>query len=148
MIAAAHHIARLISDQQIGEKGATLFWNTTMGAVIGALLGAVGVVVVLVSVVKGFTFIGQGKPGQAVKIAFGAIALCIFLFRPVTMNNVISQVADLFDNGLKTTKCIQDGVTNSKTPGAVPTSCDGDKPAGGGTGSNTPAASTPASSNP
>jgi hypothetical protein len=90
----------LIQSGKSGETGADIFWNTWMGTLIAAVLGAVGVVVVLVSVVKGFTFVGQGKPGQAVKIAFGAIVLCVFLFRPATMNDVISLVADIFDGSV------------------------------------------------
>ena len=90
----------LLQNGKSGEQGADLFWNTWMGTLIAAVLGAAGVVVVLVSVVKGFTFIGQGKPGQAVKIAFGAIVLCVFLFRPATMNDVISVVADIFDGSV------------------------------------------------
>lgn len=104
----------LLADGQAGETGADLFWKTSAGTLIAALLGAAGVVVVLVSLVKGFTFIGQGKPGQAVKIAFGAIALCVFLFRPSTMNDVISTVANVFDGVLSNTekisKCAEDGV--------------------------------------
>jgi hypothetical protein len=98
----------LLQNGKSGEQGANLFWNTWMGTLIAAVLGAAGVVVVLVSVVKGFTFIGQGKPGQAVKIAFGAIVLCVFLFRPVTMNNVISVVADIFDGSVTNVQKISD----------------------------------------
>jgi hypothetical protein len=90
----------LLQAGSSGETGANLFWDTWMGTLIAAVLGAAGVVVVLVSVVKGFTFVGQGKPGQAVKIAGGAILLCVFLFRPITMNNVISLVADVFDGSV------------------------------------------------
>jgi hypothetical protein len=102
----------LLQAGSSGETGAKLFWDTWMGTLIAAVLGAAGVVVVLVSVVKGFTFVGQGKPGQAVKIAGGAILLCVFLFRPITMNNVISLVADIFDGSVSNVeqigKCAKD----------------------------------------
>lgn len=122
MLAALNTVAGLVAAGDSGEKGADLFWNTSMGTIIAAIMGAIGVVTVLVSVVKGFAFVGQGKPGQAVKIAFGAIALCIFLFRPVTMNNVISKMADLFDSGVKTVECIKTGAESANTPG-VPATC-------------------------
>jgi hypothetical protein len=113
----------LVQAGNSGEQGANLFWNTWMGTLIAAVLGAAGVVVVLVSLVKGFTFIGQGKPGQAVKIAFGAIALCVFLFRPITMNNVISVVADLFDGSVENIEQIGKCAKETKSGAALDPNC-------------------------
>jgi hypothetical protein len=86
-----------LQQQTAGEKGADQFWNTGPGQLIAAIMGAVGVVVVLVTAVKSFSFIGQGKPGQAFKSIIAAVAICVFLFRPETMNDLIRLVADLFD---------------------------------------------------
>lgn len=113
----------LVQAGNSGEQGANLFWNTWMGTLIAAVLGAAGVVVVLVSLVKGFTFIGQGKPGQAVKIAFGAIALCVFLFRPITMNNVISVVADLFDGSVENIEQIGKCAKETQSGAALDPNC-------------------------
>jgi hypothetical protein len=80
----------------VGKQGADLFWTSGAGKLIGALLGAAGVVVVLISAFKGFSFITQGKPGMAMKTVVSSIAICIFLFRPETMNDVISLVGSIF----------------------------------------------------
>lgn len=80
----------------VGKAGADLFWTSGAGKLIGALLGAAGVVVVLISAFKGFSFITQGKPGMAMKTVVSSIAICIFLFRPETMNDVISLVGSIF----------------------------------------------------
>ena len=80
----------------VGKAGADLFWTSGAGKLIGAILGATGVVVVLVSAFKGFSFITQGKPGMAMKTVVSSIAICIFLFRPETMNDVISLVGNIF----------------------------------------------------
>ena len=87
----------VLIQQTAGEKGADQFWNTGPGQLIAALMGAAGVFIVLITAVKGFSFIGQGKPGQAFKAIIAAVAICVFLFRPETMNDVIRLVADLFD---------------------------------------------------
>jgi hypothetical protein len=87
----------VLIQQTAGEKGADQFWNTGPGQLIAALMGAAGVVIVLITAVKGFSFIGQGKPGQAFKAIIAAVAISVFLFRPETMNDVIRLVADLFD---------------------------------------------------
>ena len=87
----------VLIQQTAGEKGADQFWNTGPGQLIAALMGAAGVVLVLITAVKGFSFIGQGKPGQAFKAIIAAVAISVFLFRPETMNDVIRLVADLFD---------------------------------------------------
>ena len=87
----------VLIQQTAGEKGADQFWNTGPGQLIAALMGAAGVVRVLITAVKGFSFIGQGKPGQAFKAIIAAVAISVFLFRPETMNDVIRLVADLFD---------------------------------------------------
>jgi hypothetical protein len=80
----------------VGKAGADLFWTSGAGKLIGALLGAAGVVVVLISAFKGFSFITQGKPGMAMKTVVSSIAICIFLFRPETMNDVIALVGNIF----------------------------------------------------
>lgn len=92
-----NQLATVFVQQTAGEKGADQFWNTGPGQLIAAIMGAIGVVVVLVTAVKSFSFIGQGKPGQAFKSIIAAVAICVFLFRPETMNDVIRLVADLFD---------------------------------------------------
>ena len=57
------------AEDGVGKAGADLFWTSGAGKLIGALLGAAGVVVVLISAFKGFSFITQGKPGMAMKPA-------------------------------------------------------------------------------
>lgn len=104
------HLATTILAQSAGEQGAELFWNTTAGKVIGALLGAVGVIVVLVTAVKGFSAVAQGRPGQAFKGIAVAVVLSVFLFRPQTMNDLISFVADLIQSVISDTSELQDTV--------------------------------------
>ena len=107
MMTTLHTIGTLVA-QSSRSAGADLFWDTTIGVVIKALLGAMGVVTVLVSAVKGFTFVGQGKPGQAVKIVAGAILLCVFLFRPETMNDLISTTGGMVSNVIGQANTIQE----------------------------------------
>lgn len=108
MMTMLHTVGIAMANGASRSAGADLFWQTTLGVVIKALLGALGVVTVLVSAVKGFTFVGQGKPGQAVKIVAGAILLCVFLFRPETMNDLISTTGGMVSNVIGQANNIQD----------------------------------------
>jgi hypothetical protein len=119
-------------EDGVGKAGADLFWTSGAGKLIGALLGAAGVVVVLISAFKGFSFITQGKPGMAMKTVVSSIAICIFLFRPETMNDVISLVGSIFQGILGDAENIKSCVDTGKdvpstfgvtVPGAATPAC-------------------------
>lgn len=121
MLTTITHLIQQANDAGVGRAGADLFWNTTPGKVLGAILGAVGVVVVLITAVKGFSFISQGKPGQAFKAVFVAIVLCVFLFRPTTMNDLIDFVGGMFRDILGDAEKIRNEVgTNGSVPSTLP----------------------------
>jgi hypothetical protein len=111
--------AVVVAAEGAGEAGANLFWTSGAGKLIGALLGAAGVVVVLISAFKGFSFITQGKPGMAMKTVVSSIAICIFLFRPETMNDVIALVGSIFQGILGDAEKIQTGVNAGTAVGDI-----------------------------
>ena len=111
-----HNLSILASS---GAKGADLFWDTLPGKIISALFGAAGVLVVLVTAVKGFTAVSQGKPGQAFKSIFGAIFLCVFLFNPPIMNRVINTTSDIFQSLIGDVENIKQCTTDAGPNGEV-----------------------------
>lgn len=114
------HLIQTAADDATAQ-GAEAFWSTGAGKFLGAIFGAVGVLVVLVTVVKSFASIAQGGVAKAFKSVFAAIVLCVFLFRPSTINDLIALAGDLFTSvidGIKQTKDSVDGgaVTSGPTP--------------------------------
>jgi hypothetical protein len=73
------------------------FWNTSAGGILQVLLGAVGVILALVTALKAFGKFSGGKPAEGAKIIVGGLLVCAFLFRPQLLNEVIGFIGDLFE---------------------------------------------------
>jgi hypothetical protein len=85
------------------------WFDTPIGTIIQALLGGVGLVVVLLAAVRAFGKIAQGQVPAAVKGLVGAAVVAVFLFRPQlavalvdTLGNIVSSllssVSDVIDD--------------------------------------------------
>jgi uncharacterized membrane protein len=97
----------------LANAQATSFLNETpLGAVIKALLAAVGVIVLIVAAVKSFGKITQGKVPDAMKTIFGAVLLSVFLFQPSMMIQAVTTVSKVVSAAINSTdKQIETGCT-------------------------------------
>ena len=82
---------------EVGEPaGAATFWGTDIGGFIKAILGAVGVVIVLAGLFKGIPKGLNGKMADAAKIILGAVVLAVLCFKPELISTMITVAGDIF----------------------------------------------------
>lgn len=94
---------------------ASTFWATDIGAWAKAVLGAVGVVVVIFACIKAAgSFLG-GKVGKGATILLSGIVVGAFMLRPELFDALLSTMGDLLDKGV--TSVDQIGGTGVKDNG-------------------------------
>lgn len=100
----------LVLAQEWGSTGATTFWGTGAGKLLGAILGIVGVCAVIAALFFGVKDITSGKPGAAVKKIVGSICLAAVMFNPAIINSGIGLAGKLIDKVISSA-----GEVNDKT---------------------------------
>lgn len=91
-----------------GKAGADAFWSSSIGAVLGAFLGVLGVIVVLIAIVKCIGHVTSGKPGAAVKLAIGALVVAAFLFNPEMLQSLVEIFGNIVSKVIESIGSISD----------------------------------------
>lgn len=92
--------AILAVGQDLAPK--TDFWSTSLGGVLRDLMTAIGIIVVLATILKAVSQITTGKVGGAVKIALGGFVVAAILFSPTLINDFITAAGALVQTVLNT----------------------------------------------
>ena len=81
----------------LGERGIETFWGTGIGGVLGQLLGAAGVLLLIVAGIAAWKTISDGKMGRAVMTFAGAAVIASFLINPGLLGDAASVMGNLFE---------------------------------------------------
>ena len=97
-----------------GKVGNQDFWTgSPLGQVLAALLGVLGILVVVFALIRVVKHIAGGKMGEAFKTVIGAVVLATFLFQPSLVNQVIGAGGTIVQKVIQTVSDI--GNTGSST---------------------------------
>lgn len=88
---------------------ATDFWSTPIGKWTVAILGAVGIIVVLAAVLKSIPKFTAGKFGDGLKIIIGGLVIAAICIKPSLITDMINTVADLLGKGTDSVNQIGSG---------------------------------------
>lgn len=78
-----------------GQEGAQTFLDSSAGQTLTTLLGAIGVIVLIVGgllAIKGFV---SGKIGAGIKVLVGTVVICAILFAPDLLLDAVSGIGSL-----------------------------------------------------
>lgn len=76
------------------------FWGSSLGGPVKALLGAVGVIVVIIGILNSVGKFLKGDIGKGIKVIMGAVVLAAFCFAPKELIGALtSTVANLLQMG-------------------------------------------------
>lgn len=98
-----------------------LFWNSSIGTAIKAILVGVGIIVVILAALKAIKDVTGGKPGNAAKTVLAAGVLAAILFNPSLISSVITLTGDLFGKVVDSISSITGGSTSTGGGAATPT---------------------------
>lgn len=77
---------------------AITFWESSAGEMVKAILAALGVLVAIGGVLKAVGKLSGQKSSEAFKILGSTLLLCVFLFRPETLTDIINLIADVVES--------------------------------------------------
>jgi hypothetical protein len=95
---------------------AATIWDTALGSLLRAILGAVGVIVLIIGVTKAISSFTQGTPGKGAKIIVGTAVVCAFMFRPQLVNSLIDFFATVLQTFISSADTIADNPTQYTNP--------------------------------
>lgn len=72
------------------SSGTSQIWSTDIGGFIGAILAALGILVLVGAVVKGVADALSGKLGKTFKVIIGALILSAFMIEPGLFGDLVS----------------------------------------------------------
>jgi hypothetical protein len=88
---------------------AITFWETGAGETVKALLAALGVLVAIGGVLKGVGKLSGAKPAEAFKIIGITLVLCVFLFQPQLLDDLIGVISKIVKSLIEGTSDIVGG---------------------------------------
>jgi len=94
------------------------FWDTSFGSALAALMGVIGILVVVYAVIKGVKNISTGKVADSVKGIIGAVLLAAVLFNPPIIQNAVAAGSKVMNAAISTISDIAStggGSTSSNT---------------------------------
>lgn len=96
---------------------AITFWETGAGETVKALLAALGVLVAIGGVLKGVGKLSGAKPAEAFKIIGITLVLCVFLFQPQLLDQLIGVISKVVESLIGGTSDIVGGSDGTGTTG-------------------------------
>lgn len=96
-----------------GSSGAAIFWTTPIGLVIRTFLGAIGVMILVVAIMRSVTHVHQGKHGQALRLILGAAVLAAFCIDPTLINDLINAFTSVVSDVIKSISSLVGGSKGS-----------------------------------
>lgn len=81
----------------VAEGHDQAFFDTALGGVVRSFLGAGGILIVIVAILKAIKSVSSGKIGDAVKTILGAVVLAVFMFQPSMITSLISAAAGIIE---------------------------------------------------
>lgn len=120
----ATHLHMFFADAGVSSTGntaATDFWNTSLGQVLGAFLGVLGVLVVIFAVVRVIQHVAKGDIAKAVKGVLGSVLLAAFLFNPTLVQQSIQAGSTIVSKVVNTVSDIAGGSSSNNTTPTSPT---------------------------
>lgn len=88
--------ALILASSHLGKAGIDTFWGTSAGKALGAVLGVVGILVLLGAGFKAFKSFADGKTGAGVKILLGGGVLAAILISPGMLTSFAELAGKLF----------------------------------------------------
>jgi hypothetical protein len=97
----------------------TGLFDTAIGGIIKALMAAGALIILIIGVMKAVSAFTSGQPGKGAKTIIGTAVVCVFLFRPELLSQLIAFMSTIVEAVIGSGNDIVDGAKNT-TPTTVP----------------------------
>jgi len=100
-------------------------WTSSLGDPIKAVLGAVGMIVIIYAVFKAIKEALSGSVGKAAKTVISGAVIAAFMLNPPMLGSLINTVSNVVSKVISGTGDVVDGGSTSTTGGTVDTGTAG-----------------------